>query len=141
LPRRAQAGAALGGGRGTTYEVGALIGEVDVRVGSVKWFNEIRGRGVIRGLEGGDFPVHFREILDDGFRTLSEGETVEFEVASGCRGSEAVSVRRRNESLTRGSTMIPEAREKRQEAVDRNCDKRGEKHVMGGTPGDRCLKA
>ncbi|UCF79197.1 MAG: cold shock domain-containing protein [Candidatus Eiseniibacteriota bacterium] len=64
-------------------------------LGKVKWFNEIKGSGQIRSLEGGDFPVHFSEIMEEGFRTLSEGEVVEFEVATGTDGPRAVRVRRR----------------------------------------------
>ena len=63
-------------------------------LGRVKWFNEIKGTGVVRRLEGGDFPVRFSEILDEGFRTLFEGEVVEFEIASRRSGREAVRVRR-----------------------------------------------
>lgn len=61
--------------------------------GRVKWFNEIKGIGVIRRLEGGDFPVHSSEILDDGFRTLFEGEIVEFEISSRRCQTEAVKVK------------------------------------------------
>ena len=63
-------------------------------VGRVKWFNEITGTGVVRRVEGGDFPVRFGEILEDGFKTLFEGEVVEFEISSRRSGREAVRVRR-----------------------------------------------
>ncbi len=62
--------------------------------GKVKWFNEIKGSGQIRSLEGGDFPVHFSEIQEEGFKTLFEGETVEFEVTSEGSSHKAVRVRR-----------------------------------------------
>ncbi len=64
-----------------------------MRTGMVKWFNEIKGVGVVRDLEGGEFPVHFSEILGEGFRTLFEGEAVEFDVT----GRQAACVRRLSE--------------------------------------------
>ena len=65
-----------------------------MRTGKVKWFNEIKGIGVIRDADGGDYPVHFSGIVDDGFRTLSEGEAVEFDVTAGVSGERATRVRR-----------------------------------------------
>jgi CspA family cold shock protein len=53
-----------------------------VPTGNVKWFNEIKGAGQIRSLEGRDFPVHFSEIQEEGFRTLFEGEAIEFHVVA-----------------------------------------------------------
>lgn len=49
--------------------------------GKVKWFNEAKGYGFIQRPDGDDVFVHFSAIVGDGYRTLSEGETVEFEVA------------------------------------------------------------
>jgi len=68
-----------------------------LRNGNVKWFNEIKGVGVIRGADGGEYPVHFSEILGDGFRTLSEGEAVEFDVIAGASTEKATRVRRVSE--------------------------------------------
>ena len=68
-----------------------------MRAGKVKWFNEIKGVGVIRDADGGEYPVHFSEVLDDGFRTLAEGEAVEFDVAAGPPGRRAARVRRLSE--------------------------------------------
>ena len=65
-----------------------------MRAEKVKWFNEIKGVGVIRDAEGGEYPVHFSGILDDGFRTLFEGEAVEFDVTAGPSGQQATRVRR-----------------------------------------------
>jgi len=48
--------------------------------GKVKWFNEAKGYGFIQQAEGDDVFVHFSAILGDGYRTLAEGETVEFEI-------------------------------------------------------------
>jgi CspA family cold shock protein len=49
--------------------------------GKVKWFNEAKGYGFIQRTEGDDVFVHFSAIVGDGYRTLNEGETVEFEVS------------------------------------------------------------
>lgn len=48
--------------------------------GKVKWFNEAKGYGFIQRPEGDDVFVHFSAIVGDGYRTLTEGETVEFEI-------------------------------------------------------------
>lgn len=61
--------------------------------GTVKWFNESKGFGFITPQDGGeDVFVHFSAINSDGFRTLSEGQAVTFEVESGDRGKQAASV-------------------------------------------------
>ncbi|HKZ71585.1 MAG TPA: cold-shock protein [Nitrospirota bacterium] len=63
--------------------------------GTVKWFNESKGYGFISQENGsGDVFVHFSAIQGDGFKTLSEGETVEFEVTDGPKGPQAVNVRK-----------------------------------------------
>ncbi|MFH1038111.1 MAG: cold-shock protein [PVC group bacterium] len=60
--------------------------------GTVKWFNDSKGYGFI-ALDGGeDVFVHHSEIKTEGFRTLSEGEAVEFEVAPGRKGQQAINV-------------------------------------------------
>ena len=62
--------------------------------GMVKWFNENRGYGFIRlETDGRDVYVHYSNICGEGFRTLSEGEIVEFELHEGERGLEARKVR------------------------------------------------
>jgi CspA family cold shock protein len=66
-----------------------------VPYGTVKWFNEIKGAGQIRSLDGKHFPVHFSDVEEEGFRTLFEGEEVEFEVDRNARSLRAVRVRRR----------------------------------------------
>ena len=48
--------------------------------GAVKWFNDSKGYGFIEHTEGNDVFVHFSAILSEGFRTLQEGEEVEFEL-------------------------------------------------------------
>jgi len=60
--------------------------------GTVKWFNDSKGYGFIRQSEGEDVFVHFTAIQDEGFRTLAEGEVVEFEVRESDRGRQAANV-------------------------------------------------
>lgn len=61
--------------------------------GKVKWFNDVKGYGFItQEGGGGDVFVHFSAIHTEGFRTLSEGQTVEFEVAASERGAYASNV-------------------------------------------------
>jgi len=54
--------------------------------GTVKWFNESKGYGFIATEEGKDLFVHFSEIQGDGFKTLTEGQSVEFEEGVGQKG-------------------------------------------------------
>ena len=60
--------------------------------GTVKWFNDSRGYGFITRPSGGDVFVHFSSIQGDGFRTLAEGDEVEFEVQETDRGVQAANV-------------------------------------------------
>ena len=60
--------------------------------GTVKWFNESKGFGFISQPEGEDVFVHFRSIVGEGFKTLKEGQTVEFEVEQGPKGPSATNV-------------------------------------------------
>ncbi len=61
--------------------------------GKVKWFNESKGFGFIENAEGGDVFVHFSSIQGEGFKTLSEGQRVSFDIAQGKKGQEATNVR------------------------------------------------
>jgi CspA family cold shock protein len=61
--------------------------------GKVKWFNEKKGYGFIEKDEGGDVFVHFSGIVGSGFKTLSEGQRVEFDVEKGPKGPQAKNVR------------------------------------------------
>jgi cold shock protein len=60
--------------------------------GTVKWFNESKGFGFISREGGEDVFVHFSAITADGFRTLAEGQKVEFSVEQGAKGPQAVNV-------------------------------------------------
>ncbi len=60
--------------------------------GTVKWFNESKGYGFIATEEGKDLFVHFSEIQGDGFKTLTEGQSVEFEEGVGQKGPSATNV-------------------------------------------------
>jgi cold shock protein len=61
--------------------------------GTVKWFNNAKGFGFITREEGdGDVFVHFRSILGDGYRTLNEGQEVEFKLVEGPKGLQAEDV-------------------------------------------------
>ena len=62
--------------------------------GTVKWFDSKKGFGFILGGEGEDIFVHFSVIQGDGFRSLKDGEAVEYEVERGNKGLLAKSVRR-----------------------------------------------
>ncbi len=61
--------------------------------GTVKWFNAEKGYGFISQSEGADVFVHFSAIQTNGYRTLEEGQQVEFEVQEGPKGLQAASVR------------------------------------------------
>lgn len=61
--------------------------------GTVKWFNESKGFGFIQPESGKDVFVHFSAIVAEGFKSLSEGQTVEFEVVDGPKGPQAAQVR------------------------------------------------
>jgi CspA family cold shock protein len=60
--------------------------------GSVKWFNEKKGYGFIEREDGEDVFVHFSAISGDGFRTLEEGQRVEFSIQQGPKGLQAADV-------------------------------------------------
>jgi len=62
--------------------------------GTVKWFNDNKGYGFISPDDGGqDLFIHHSNILADGFKTLAEGQKVEFEAGEGRKGPEATQVR------------------------------------------------
>ena len=62
-------------------------------VGTVKWFNAEKGYGFIRPETGEDVFVHFSAIQASGYRSLAEGQAVEFDIAQGPKGAQAANVR------------------------------------------------
>jgi CspA family cold shock protein len=60
--------------------------------GTVKWFNSSKGYGFISQEEGDDVFVHYQSIVSDGFKTLEEGQKVEFTVGEGEKGPQAKDV-------------------------------------------------
>jgi len=62
--------------------------------GTVKWFNNAKGYGFIKRSTGEDVFVHYKSIAGDGYKTLNEGELVEFEQESGPKGPSAKVVQR-----------------------------------------------
>jgi cold shock protein len=64
-----------------------------VAEGTVKWFNNDKGYGFISQPDGEDVFVHFSAIQSEGYKSLEEGQTVEFEVTQGPKGKQAANVR------------------------------------------------
>ncbi|MBN2091242.1 cold-shock protein [candidate division KSB1 bacterium] len=60
--------------------------------GTVKWFNSAKGYGFISRENGDDVFVHYQSIVGDGYRSLEEGDKVEFNVEKGAKGLQAVNV-------------------------------------------------
>ncbi len=68
-------------------------GRPEVPTGTVKWFNSEKGYGFIAQADGSDVFVHHSAIQMNGYRTLEEGQSVEFELKEGPKGLQAVDVR------------------------------------------------
>ena len=84
---------ARGGGGARPTRVSSPAGPSEGRVqGSVKWFNDAKGFGFIASDTGEDVFVHFSAIGASGFRSLAEGERVEFDLVSGPKGKQAANV-------------------------------------------------
>ena len=60
--------------------------------GTVKWFNNQKGYGFISDEDGNDVFVHYTGLNMEGFKTLEEGQTVEFDIINGAKGPQAVNV-------------------------------------------------
>ena len=71
------------------------MGELLMSTGKVKWFNNSKGYGFIEKEGGGDVFVHYSAIVGDGFKTLNEGQIVDFEISQGDKGPQAVNVVKR----------------------------------------------
>lgn len=88
-------GGSRGGGGGRPQRSAAPVGPSEGRVqGSVKWFNDSKGFGFIASDTGEDVFVHFSAITGDGFKSLAEGDRVEFDLVSGPKGRQAANVTR-----------------------------------------------
>jgi CspA family cold shock protein len=75
-------------------ERAAVLGGRFMSIGTVKWFDSKKGFGFILNDEGQDVFVHFSCIEGDGFRSLKDGEKVDFEQIAGAKGLSAMKVRR-----------------------------------------------
>ena len=71
--------------------IAGFLGGISM-VGKVKWFSAEKGYGFIAREDGDDVFVHFSAIQDEGFKTLVEGQDVEFEIVEGARGPQAANV-------------------------------------------------
>jgi cold shock protein len=67
-------------------------GGMDRQQGIVKWFNNAKGYGFIGRQEGNDVFCHYSAIQQDGYKSLSEGDQVEFEITNGQKGPQAANV-------------------------------------------------
>jgi len=68
--------------------------EIDLQRGKVKWYSEEKGYGFIEVEEGEDIFVRFSAILEEGYKSLKDGQEVEFEIVEGDRGPEASNVKK-----------------------------------------------
>lgn len=66
-------------------------------IGKVKWFHNLKGYGFIGRDDGPDVFVHYTSIVGEGYRALSEGDLVEFEIVQGPKGPQAANVRKKKD--------------------------------------------
>jgi len=69
-----------------------FFGGLKMNKGTVKWFNNQKGFGFISDEDGNDVFVHYTGLAMDGFKSLEEGQEVEFEVVNGAKGPQATNV-------------------------------------------------
>jgi cold shock protein len=81
--------------RSNEHELDCSAVRSAVMEGTVKWFNNTRGYGFIGRDDGPDVFVHYTGIVGDGYKTLHEGETVQFEIVQGRQGPQAANVLQR----------------------------------------------
>ena len=70
----------------------SFCGGMTMSKGTVKWFNNQKGYGFISDESGNDVFVHYSGLVMDGFKSLEEGQAVEFEITEGAKGPQAVNV-------------------------------------------------
>ena len=80
--------------------------ESDVLKGVVKWFNDAKGFGFIEHTSGRDVFVHYSVITTEGFKTLKDGETVEYELKEGPKGLQASKVLRTKKEETTSEESV-----------------------------------
>jgi CspA family cold shock protein len=75
-------------------ETTGVMEDVEMTIGTVKWFNDAKGFGFIKQESEPDVFVHYSQIVGDGFRTLEEGQSVQFDLREGPKGLFAENVAR-----------------------------------------------
>ena len=82
---------------GVPFSSSIMKGYTIMERGTVKWFNNAKGYGFIKRESGQDLFVHFKSIVGEGYKSLKQGETVEFDVEQGEKGLQAINVSRVNQ--------------------------------------------
>jgi len=82
---------------GVPFSSSIMKGYTIMERGTVKWFNNAKGYGFINRESGQDLFVHFKSIVGEGYKSLKQGETVEFDVEQGEKGLQAINVTRVNQ--------------------------------------------
>jgi CspA family cold shock protein len=93
MPLRPARAGGRGGNKRRTTPRNSKAGKSTMRItGKVKWFNNAKGYGFIEREGGSDVFVHFSAVTGNGFRSLEEGQAVEFEIVDGPKGPQAGNV-------------------------------------------------